>query len=56
MLTKKNELALLVDPKKMALLRSDHGYPGAYMNPFPFANGVPKHVPYDCVHWCLPGL
>ena len=26
-----------------------------YMYPFPFANGVPKHVQNDCLHWCLPG-
>ncbi|WVZ12982.1 hypothetical protein V8G54_017512 [Vigna mungo] len=44
----------LLDVTKQALLRPD-GHPGAYMNPFPFANGVPKAVQNDCVHWCLPG-
>ncbi|CAJ1931517.1 unnamed protein product [Sphenostylis stenocarpa] len=43
-----------LDVTKLAWLRPD-GHPGAYMNPFPFANGVPKHVQNDCVHWCLPG-
>ncbi|RZC28294.1 Protein ALTERED XYLOGLUCAN 4, partial [Glycine soja] len=42
-----------LDVTKLALLRPD-GHPGAYMNPFPFANGVPKCVQSDCVHWCLP--
>ena len=42
-----------LDVTKLALLRPD-GHPGAYMNPFPFANGVPKRVQSDCVHWCLP--
>ncbi|KAG5087711.1 hypothetical protein JHK86_000323 [Glycine max] len=32
-----------LDVTKLALLRPD-GHPGAYMNPFPFANGVPKRV------------
>ncbi|CAN0925583.1 Xyloglucan O-acetyltransferase 1 [Linum grandiflorum] len=31
------------------------GHPGAYMHPFPFANGVRERVQNDCVHWCLPG-
>ncbi|BAT99574.1 hypothetical protein VIGAN_10102900 [Vigna angularis var. angularis] len=44
----------VLDVTKLALLRPD-GHPGAYMNPFPFANGVPKVVQNDCVHWCLPG-
>ncbi|CAJ2647633.1 unnamed protein product [Trifolium pratense] len=44
----------VLDVTKLALLRPD-GHPGAYMNPFPFANGVPKNVQNDCVHWCLPG-
>ncbi|KAH1260054.1 Protein ALTERED XYLOGLUCAN 4 [Glycine max] len=44
----------VMDVTKLALLRPD-GHPGAYMNPFPFANGVPKRVQSDCVHWCLPG-
>ncbi|XP_027187357.1 xyloglucan O-acetyltransferase 1-like [Cicer arietinum] len=44
----------ILDITKLALLRPD-GHPGAYMNPFPFAKGVPKHVQNDCVHWCLPG-
>ncbi|RDX71774.1 Protein ALTERED XYLOGLUCAN 4, partial [Mucuna pruriens] len=43
-----------LDVTQLALLRPD-GHPGAYMNPFPFANGVPEHVQNDCVHWCLPG-
>ncbi|KAL2349375.1 hypothetical protein Fmac_003375 [Flemingia macrophylla] len=43
-----------LDVTKLALLRPD-GHPGAYMNPFPFANGVPENVQNDCVHWCLPG-
>ncbi|CAL0311920.1 unnamed protein product [Lupinus luteus] len=43
-----------LDITKLALLRPD-GHPGAYMNPFPFANGVKEHVQNDCVHWCLPG-
>ncbi|WJX56865.1 hypothetical protein P8452_42479 [Trifolium repens] len=44
----------VLDVTKLALLRPD-GHPGPYMNPFPFANGVPKYVQNDCVHWCLPG-
>ena len=44
----------VLDVTKLALLRPD-GHPGAYMNPFPFAKGVPKVVQNDCVHWCLPG-
>lgn len=44
----------VLDATELALLRPD-GHPGAYMNPFPFANGVPKYVQNDCVHWCLPG-
>ncbi|GAU36881.1 hypothetical protein TSUD_220500 [Trifolium subterraneum] len=44
----------VLDVTKLALLRTD-GHPGAYMNPFPFVNGVPKYVQNDCVHWCLPG-
>ncbi|KAG5059301.1 hypothetical protein JHK87_000330 [Glycine soja] len=44
----------VLDVTKLALLRPD-GHPGAYMNPFPFAKGVSKHVQNDCVHWCLPG-
>jgi hypothetical protein len=44
----------VLDVTKLALLRPD-GHPSAYMNPFPFANGVSKHVQNDCVHWCLPG-
>ncbi|RDX72823.1 Protein ALTERED XYLOGLUCAN 4, partial [Mucuna pruriens] len=44
----------VLDVTKLALLRPD-GHPGPYMNPFPFANGVPEHVQNDCVHWCLPG-
>ncbi|RDX67324.1 Protein ALTERED XYLOGLUCAN 4, partial [Mucuna pruriens] len=43
-----------LDVTQLALLRPD-GHPGAYMNPLPFANGVPEHVQNDCVHWCLPG-
>ncbi|XP_029127793.1 protein ALTERED XYLOGLUCAN 4 [Cajanus cajan] len=43
-----------LDVTELALLRPD-GHPGAYMNPFPFANGVPENVQNDCVHWCLPG-
>ncbi|KAE9613408.1 putative PMR5 domain, PC-Esterase [Lupinus albus] len=43
-----------LDVTKLALLRPD-GHPGAYMNPFPFANGVQENVQNDCVHWCLPG-
>ncbi|XP_020217799.1 protein ALTERED XYLOGLUCAN 4-like [Cajanus cajan] len=43
-----------LDVTKLAWLRPD-GHPGAYMNPFPFAKGVPKIVHNDCVHWCLPG-
>ncbi|KAK2410096.1 protein ALTERED XYLOGLUCAN [Trifolium repens] len=44
----------VLDVTKLALLRPD-GHPGPYMNYFPFANGVPKYVQNDCVHWCLPG-
>ena len=44
----------VMDVSKLALLRPD-GHPGAYMNPFPFANGVSEFVQNDCVHWCLPG-
>ncbi|KAJ1375287.1 PMR5 N-terminal domain [Sesbania bispinosa] len=44
----------VLDVTKLALLRPD-GHPGAYMNPFPFAKGVPERVQNDCVHWCLPG-
>ncbi|KHN09895.1 hypothetical protein glysoja_045974 [Glycine soja] len=44
----------VLDVTKLALLRPD-GHPGAYMNPFPFANGIPKSVQNDCVHWCLRG-
>ena len=44
----------VLDVTKLALLRPD-GHPGAYRNPFPFANGVPKSVQNDCVHWCLRG-
>ncbi|RHN70888.1 putative PMR5 domain, PC-Esterase [Medicago truncatula] len=44
----------VLDITKLALLRPD-GHAGAYMNPFPFANGIPKYVQNDCVHWCLPG-
>ncbi|GAU36880.1 hypothetical protein TSUD_220490 [Trifolium subterraneum] len=44
----------VLDVTKLALLRPD-GHAGAYMNPFPFANGVSKYVQNDCVHWCLPG-
>ncbi|KAJ1389915.1 PMR5 N-terminal domain [Sesbania bispinosa] len=43
-----------LDVTKLALLRPD-GHPGAYMNPFPFVNGVSERVQSDCVHWCLPG-
>ncbi|MED6114686.1 hypothetical protein PIB30_082824 [Stylosanthes scabra] len=43
-----------MDVTKLSFLRPD-GHPGAYMVPFPFANGVPEHVRNDCVHWCLPG-
>ncbi|KAL8052585.1 hypothetical protein ABFX02_05G014500 [Erythranthe guttata] len=43
-----------LDVSKLAVLRPD-GHPGPYMNPFPFANGVPERVQNDCVHWCLPG-
>ncbi|XP_027362809.1 protein ALTERED XYLOGLUCAN 4-like [Abrus precatorius] len=43
-----------LDVTKLAFLRPD-GHPGAYMKPFPFVNGLPKHVQNDCVHWCLPG-
>jgi len=39
----------VLDITKLALLRSD-GHAGAYMNPFPFAKRVPKHVQNDCVH------
>ncbi|XP_058774974.1 xyloglucan O-acetyltransferase 1-like [Vicia villosa] len=45
----------VLDITKLALLRPD-GHAGAYMNPFPFANGIPKHVQNDCLHWCLPGV
>ncbi|XP_057448426.1 xyloglucan O-acetyltransferase 1-like [Lotus japonicus] len=45
----------LMDVTELALLRPD-GHPGAYMKPFPFANGVvQEHVQSDCVHWCVPG-
>ncbi|XP_027361871.1 protein ALTERED XYLOGLUCAN 4-like [Abrus precatorius] len=44
----------VLDVTKLALLRPD-GHPGPYMNPFPFAKGVPEYVQNDCVHWCLPG-
>ncbi|XP_061370186.1 xyloglucan O-acetyltransferase 1-like [Gastrolobium bilobum] len=44
----------VLDVTKLALLRPD-GHPGAYMNPFPFANGIQERVQNDCVHWCLPG-
>ncbi|CAI8587645.1 unnamed protein product [Vicia faba] len=44
----------VLDVTQLALLRPD-GHPGAYMNPFPFKNGVPERVQNDCVHWCLPG-
>ena len=44
----------VLDVTKLALLRPD-GHPGAYRNPFPFANGIPKSVQNDCVHWCLRG-
>ncbi|KAJ1389910.1 PMR5 N-terminal domain [Sesbania bispinosa] len=44
----------ILDVTKLALLRPD-GHPGPYMNPFPFAKGVPERVQNDCVHWCLPG-
>jgi len=44
----------VLDVTKLALLRPD-GHLGPYINPFPFANGVPKYVQNDCVHWCLPG-
>ncbi|KAL2349374.1 hypothetical protein Fmac_003374 [Flemingia macrophylla] len=44
----------VLDVTKLALLRPD-GHPGPYMNPFPYANGVPERVQNDCVHWCLPG-
>ncbi|XP_057448435.1 xyloglucan O-acetyltransferase 1-like [Lotus japonicus] len=43
-----------LDVTQLALLRPD-GHPGAYMKPFPFANGVQERVQNDCVHWCLPG-
>ncbi|MED6111092.1 Xyloglucan O-acetyltransferase 1 [Stylosanthes scabra] len=43
-----------LDVTKLALLRPD-GHPGPYMNPYPFAKGVPERVQNDCVHWCLPG-
>ena len=47
----------VLDVTKLALLRPD-GHPGAYMNPFPFANGInpKKPVQNDCVHWCMPGV
>ncbi|KAL5096102.1 hypothetical protein RYX36_000429 [Vicia faba] len=45
----------LLDITKLTLLRPD-GHAGAYMNPFPFANGISKYVQNDCVHWCLPGV
>ncbi|KAI5437073.1 xyloglucan O-acetyltransferase 1 [Lathyrus oleraceus] len=44
----------VLDVTELASLRPD-GHPGAYMNPFPFENGVPERVQNDCVHWCLPG-
>ncbi|XP_047158433.1 xyloglucan O-acetyltransferase 1-like [Vigna umbellata] len=44
----------ILDVTRLALLRPD-GHPGPYMNPFPFAKGVPERVQNDCVHWCLPG-
>ncbi|KAL9328083.1 hypothetical protein ACSQ67_003086 [Phaseolus vulgaris] len=43
-----------LDVTKLSWLRPD-GHPGAYMNHFPFANGISKRVQNDCVHWCLPG-
>ncbi|XP_047150228.1 xyloglucan O-acetyltransferase 1-like [Vigna umbellata] len=43
-----------LDVTKLSWLRPD-GHPGAYMNHFPFGNGVSGHVQNDCVHWCLPG-
>lgn len=43
-----------LDVSRLALMRPD-GHPGPYMYPFPYANGIPKRVPNDCVHWCLPG-
>jgi hypothetical protein len=44
----------VLDVTELALLRPD-GHPGAYMKPFPFANGVSEYVQNDCFHWCLPG-
>ncbi|KAI9125366.1 hypothetical protein K1719_003982 [Acacia pycnantha] len=44
----------VLDVTKLALMRPD-GHPGAYMYPFPFADGVKERVQNDCVHWCLPG-
>ncbi|KAJ0975815.1 hypothetical protein J5N97_017780 [Dioscorea zingiberensis] len=38
----------------LAWMRPD-GHPGAYMNPFPYAQGFKERMPNDCVHWCLPG-
>ncbi|CAN0925582.1 Xyloglucan O-acetyltransferase 1 [Linum grandiflorum] len=44
----------VLDVTELSLMRPD-GHPGAYMHPFPFANGVRERVQNDCVHWCLPG-
>ncbi|KAM0950768.1 putative PMR5 domain, PC-Esterase, trichome birefringence-like family [Dioscorea sansibarensis] len=44
----------VVDVTELALMRGD-GHPGAYMNPFPYAQGYKERLQNDCVHWCLPG-
>ncbi|CAM0885241.1 unnamed protein product [Alopecurus aequalis] len=45
---------LVMDVTKLAMMRPD-GHPGVYMRSNPFAHGVPKRVPNDCLHSCLPG-
>ncbi|KAL6861747.1 hypothetical protein ACP4OV_017447 [Aristida adscensionis] len=44
----------VLDVTKLAAMRPD-GHPGPYMHRDPFAQGVPKRMPTDCLHFCLPG-
>jgi hypothetical protein len=55
MSTKRNGVMFeVLDVTKLAWLRPD-GHPGPYMNPDPFAHGVPERMQTDCLHSCLPG-
>ncbi|CAM0908333.1 unnamed protein product [Alopecurus aequalis] len=44
----------VMDVTKLATMRPD-GHPGVYMRRDPFAQGMPKRLQSDCLHFCLPG-